>query len=99
MGKGKRWTSEEKLAIVMEGLRGGQIKAICTKYGVAETQFYRWRDHALESIKAGFSDRRRKDNRDRHEAEKERLLKIIGEQAAALDLQKKLSRMWSGEAD
>jgi len=96
MGKGKRWSVDEKLAIVMEGLRGAKVKDICAKYGVAETQYYRWRDEALEAIKVGFADKRRKEARNTAEAEKERLLKIIGEQAAALDLQKKLSRMWLG---
>lgn len=99
MGKGKRWSSDEKLAIVLEGLKGTKVKDICAKYGVAETQYYRWRDEAMESMKAGFADKRRKENRNSGQAEKERLLKIIGEQTAALDLQKKLSKMWLGGED
>jgi len=99
MGKRKRWSSDEKQAMVLEGLKGTKVKDICTKYGIAETQYYRWRDEAMESMKAGFSDRRRKENRDHQQVEKDRLLKIIGEQAAALDLQKKLSKMWLGDED
>lgn len=99
MGKGKRWSPEEKMAVVLEGLKGTPIKEVCAKYGVAETQYYKWRDQAIEAVKAGFADRRRKENRNSHEAENERLLKIIGQQAAALDLQKKLSKMWLGDDD
>ena len=99
MGRGRRFSTEEKLAMVMEGLKGSTVKDVCAKYGVSETQYYRWRDQALEFMKAGFADKRRKSNRNPQQAEKERLLKIIGEQAAALDLQKKLSEMWLGEKD
>ena len=52
---------------------------------------YRWRDEALVAMKAGLSDKRDK----RHhtpEAEKERLLKIIGQQTVIIDFQKKISR-------
>lgn len=99
MGRGRRFSAEEKLAMVMEGLKGSTVRDVCAKYGVSETQYYRWRDQALESIVKGFTDKRRKGSRNTHQAEKERLLKIIGEQAAALDLQKKLSEMWSGDED
>lgn len=99
MSRGKRWSSDEKLAIVLEGLKGAKVKDICAKYGVAETQYYRWRDEAMEAMKAGLADKRRKENRNPQQAEKERLLKIIGEQTAALDLQKKLSKMWLGDED
>lgn len=99
MSRGKRWSSDEKLAIVLEGLKGTKVKDICAKYGVAETQYYRWRDEAMEAMKAGLADKRRKENRNPQQAEKERLLKIIGEQTAALDLQKKLSKMWLGDED
>ena len=99
MGRGRRFSAEEKLAMIMEGLKGSTIRDVCSKYGVSETQYYRWRDQALESIKTGFADKRRKNSRNTQHAEKERLLKIIGEQAAALDLQKKLSEMWLGDGD
>ena len=98
MGRGKNWKSEDKLTIVLEGLKGNSsVKDICAKYGVAETLYYRWRDQALQSMQEGFADKRRKENRNSDAAEKERLLKIIGEQTAMLDLQKKLSKLWSGE--
>lgn len=99
MGRGRRFSAEEKLAMVMEGLKGSTARDVCAKYGVSETQYYRWRDQALEFMKAGFADKRRKNGRNPQYGEKERLLKIIGEQAAALDLQKKLSEMWSGDED
>lgn len=99
MGNGRTWKAEEKLAIVLEGLKGASVKEICTRHGVAETQYYRWRDQAMQSMQEGFVDKRRREHRNSDAAEKDRLLKIIGEQAAMMDLQKKLSKMWLGDGD
>jgi transposase-like protein len=97
MGKGRKWSPEEKVSIVLEGVRGTSVKDVCAKHRLSETQYYRWRDQALEGMKQGFADKREREQRHTPEADNERLLKIIGEQAAALDLQKKLSKMWLGE--
>ena len=47
--KRKRWSAEEKVAIVLGMLRGDEsAAAICTRYGVSATQAYRWLDRFLE---------------------------------------------------
>lgn len=92
MGKNRKWTHDEKLAIVLDGLKGRSVREICTEYGVSETQYYKWRDEALDLLKEGFKDKRRKGNRDKSgEADRNRLLKIIGEQQLIIDIQKKIS--------
>ncbi len=41
--KRKLWSSEEKIAVVMEIVRGNESAAeICTRHGVSATQVYRW---------------------------------------------------------
>ena len=43
------WTSEEKMMIVLEGLRGDEsISKICAKHGISQSQYYKWRDTFLE---------------------------------------------------
>ena len=92
MGTRKKWSHDEKLAIVLDGLKGRGVREICTEYGVSETQYYKWRDEALNLLKEGFKDKRRKGNCDRSgEADRNRLLKIIGEQQLIIDIQKKIS--------
>jgi len=92
MGTRKKWSHDEKLAIVLDGLKGQGVREICTEYGVSETQYYKWRDEALNLLKEGFKDKRRKGNCDRSgEADRNRLLKIIGEQQLIIDIQKKIS--------
>ncbi len=92
MGQRREWKAEEKLAIVLDGLKGRPVKEICREYGVGETQYYKWRDKALQMMKKGFEDKRCKDcRRNSAEMERNRLLKIIGEQQVIIDLQKKIS--------
>jgi len=92
MGIHKKWTADEKLAIVIDGLKGRLVREICAEYGLSETQYYKWRDEALVFLKEGFKDKRLKENRDKTgEAERNRLLKIIGEQQLIIDIQKKIS--------
>ena len=92
MAQRKIWKPEEKLAIVMDGRKGRPVKDICREYGLSETQYYKWRDEALTLLKEGFQDKRRKTYRDNSlEAERNRLLKIIGEQQVIIDIQKKIT--------
>jgi len=47
--KKRKWTSQEKLRIVLEGLSGQiEITKLCAKYQIAQTQYYQWRDHLLK---------------------------------------------------
>ncbi len=44
-GARKKWTAEEKLKIVLEGMRGDvSVADVCRKHGVNTTLFYTWRD-------------------------------------------------------
>jgi transposase len=88
MGTRKKWKSEEKLAVIMDGLRGRSVKEICQEYGISEAQYYKWRDQGITLMKKGFEDKRQAQNTSA-EADRNRLLKIIGEQQLIIDLQKK----------
>lgn len=92
MANRKKWTADEKLAVVLEGLKGRPVSEITREYGISDTQYYKWRDQGFISLKNGFEDKRRKENKDRSfEAERNRLLKKIGEQQMIIELQKKIS--------
>jgi len=49
---GRLFTSEQKILIIMEAIRGeNQIAEICRKYGIRQTQFYKWNKQFLEAGK------------------------------------------------
>lgn len=89
--KRKQWTSDEKMALVLEMIKAQKpISQLCKEYGVRDNLAYRWRDEALTGLKKALSNGGKQ--RDRSgEAEKERLLKIIGQQAVTIDFQKKIA--------
>lgn len=92
MGMNKKRSAEEKMAVVMEGLKGRSVREVCAEYGVSETLYYRWRDEALENMKSGFADKRGRKAVDQSwEGERNRLLRMIGEQHTIIELQKKIA--------
>jgi transposase len=89
----KEWSIEEKLAVVLEGFKGRVVVEICREYGISDGLYYKWRNEAIEGLKSGLKDKRSKAHRDNSpEIERNRLLKLIGEQQLIIDLQKKISR-------
>jgi len=88
----KKWSPEVKLAVVLDGLKGRSMSEICREYGISDAQYYKWRDEALNLLKTGLKDKRQKEYQDKSwEAERRRMLKVIGEQQMIIDIQKKIS--------
>ena len=88
----KKWSIEEKMSIVMEMLKKDKpVTQICKEYGVKYGMAYKWRDAALSGMQSSLTHSR-KSSQSSSEAEKERLLKIIGQQAVIIDYQKKISQ-------
>ena len=90
----KQYSSEEKIRIVLEGLRGEEsIAALCRREGIAESLYYTWSQEFLEAGKkrlAGDTARAatsdevkvlRKEARD--------LKEVVAEQALELRILKK----------
>lgn len=91
--KPRKWAVEEKLAIVLEGLKEKRSVAdICREHRISQTLYYRWRDKFLEGGKKalvnGASDEKA------HNAEIEKLQKIIGKQAIQIEILKKTEELF-----
>ena len=47
--KYRSWTAQQKIEIVLAGLRGDRtVKEVCREHEIAETLYYSWRDKLLE---------------------------------------------------
>lgn len=92
MGTKKKWTADEKLSIILDGIKGRGVREICKEYGISTAQYYKWRDEAISGMKENLQDKRKSQWRDNSwEVERNRLLKMIGEQQLIIDIQKKIS--------
>ena len=90
----KQYSSEEKIRVVLDGLRGEySIAELCRREGIAESLYYSWSKEFLEAGKrrlAGDTARAATSNevKDlRHEARQ--LKEVVAEQALELRLLKK----------
>ncbi len=92
----RKWTADEKLAIVMEGLKEKRpVAEICREHKISQTLYYRWRDKFLEAGKKGLVNGSSDENA--YKAEIERLQKIIGKQAIQIEILKKTEELFGGK--
>ena len=78
--KERKWTSQQKLQIVLEGLKGKvTVAEICNQNQVSMNQYYKWRDRLLSEgtkiYEYGGIDR----SEERYVSEIKRLKEIIGD--------------------
>ena len=78
--KKRKWSSKEKLRIVLEGLSGQvEITKLCTKYKIAQTQYYQWRDQLLKFGYQAFESKNITKKEQHLEQEVKKLKNIIGD--------------------
>ena len=87
----RNFSAEEKIRIVVEGLRGEiSVSALCRREGIAPTMYYRWSKAFLEAGKNGLTRDTRRDATAQEvrqlKEENEVLKKALAE--AILDVQK-----------
>jgi len=87
----RKFGAEEKIRIVVEGLRGEiSVSALCRREGIAPTMYYRWSKDFLEAGKNGLTRDTRRDATAQEvrqlKEENEALKKALAE--AILDVQK-----------
>lgn len=82
--KYRTFTPEQKLEIVLAGLRGDRtVREICREYEISETLYYQWRDRLLEGGKAALATSRDK-GADPRDAENKELRKKVAQLERAL---------------
>ena len=87
----RKFSAEEKIRIVVEGLRGEiSVSALCRREGIAPTMYYRWSKAFLEAGKNRLTRDTRRDATAQEvkqlKEENEALKKALAE--AILDVQK-----------
>ncbi len=92
--KSRKWTSEEKFAVVMQGLKGEKsVSEICRENDLSQTMYYKWRDAFLEGGKKALESGNKSYDR-ALEAEIEKLQQIIGKQAIEIEVIRKTDELF-----
>ena len=81
----RKWTSQQKLQVVLEGLSGQiEIAKLCSKYQIAQTQYYKWRDNLLKYGHQAFEDKNTTKKEQHLEQQVTKLKRIIGDMTIEL---------------
>ena len=83
-------TTEEKLAIVLEGLKGEiTVGDLCRKHGLSHAVYYKWRDKFLDGGKKGLMNTSQLSLVNPDKSKLEEYEKVIGRQTIEIQILKK----------
>ena len=89
-----KWSKEEKKLVVLELLKGGKsVGQLAKERGMSEAMIYKWRDQAFKAIEGAFNGNDSGKKGSDLTGERDRLMRIIGEQACVIETLKKISEM------
>jgi len=90
----RKWSEDEKKLVVLELLKGGKSASqISKERGISDALIYHWRDQALKAIEGAFNGNGGGKAESGFSGERDRLIKVIGEQACVIETLKKISEM------
>jgi transposase-like protein len=75
----RQWDAKTKAMIVLEGLRGKPVAALCTAHHIRQAQSYQWRDQFLAHAPKAFEVHEHNQKAARLERENARLKTLVGE--------------------
>ena len=93
------WMPEEKIEIVLGGLRGDRsVRDVCREHEISETLFYQWRERLLGGGKAALRrpNEKRPEDTEIKELKKRvaHLERALGRKTYDLEISGKLLRDW-----
>jgi transposase len=93
--KHRSWTAQQKLEIVLAGLRGDRsVRDVCREHGVSETLFYGWRDQLLEAGRARFAGKEERLGERELRRKVAELERVLGRKTYELEIAGKALRGW-----
>lgn len=77
--KRRQWDSKTKTLIVLQGLKGRSVAALCAEHQISQAQYYQWRDQFLQNAPKAFDTRKEDAQRAHLERQVSRLKNLVGE--------------------
>ncbi|MCA1680809.1 MAG: transposase [Actinobacteria bacterium] len=93
--KYRKFTAQQKLEIVLAGLRGDRtVREVCREHQISETQYYGWRDQLLQAGQERFAGK--EERQGEHELRKKiaELERTLGRKTYELEILGNGFRAW-----
>ena len=93
--KYRTWTAQQKIEIVLAGLRGDRsIKEVCRDHEIAETLYYSWRDKLLEGGSAALAGKEERSGEKELRRKIRELERALGRKTYELEIAGEALRGW-----
>lgn len=90
----RHFTAEQKLEIVLAGIKSGRVSEVCRQHEISSTLFYQWRDKLMEGGLERLAGKAEHDNQKDLKKKIAKLERALGRKTYELDLAGNLLRDW-----
>jgi transposase len=91
----RSWTAQQKLEIVLAGMRGDRtVRDVCREHGIAETLYYAWRDRILEAGREALAGKEERSGERELRRKIGELERALGRKTYELEIAGKALRAW-----
>ncbi len=93
--KYRSWTAQQKIEIVLAGLRGGRtVKDVCREHEISDTLFYSWRDRLLEGGREALAGKEERSGERELRRKIRELERALGRKTYELEIAGEALRGW-----
>jgi len=93
--KNRSWSAQQKLEIVLAGLRGDRsVRDVCREHAISETLYYGWRDKLLEGGREALAGKQERQGERELKRKLAQLERALGRKTYELEVAGKLLREW-----
>jgi transposase len=93
--KYRSWTVQQKIEIVLAGLRGDRsVKEVCREHAISETLYYGWREKLLEGGRESLARKEERAGERELRRKVAELERALGRKTYELEIAGKLLREW-----
>lgn len=93
--KYRTWTAQQKIEIVVAGLRGDRsIKEVCRDHEITETLYYSWRDKLLEGGREALAGKEERNGEKELRRKIRELERALGRKTYELEIAGEALRGW-----
>jgi transposase-like protein len=90
----RKFTAEQKLEIVIAGLKSGNVAEVCRSHQISSALYYSWRDQVLEAGRAKLAGKAERQTETELRKQVAKLERTLGRKTYELEIAGNFLREW-----